>query len=77
MEFTAVPKLKDVSWERSVLLYGMEFLYGNSREGEKQGKRGENGLRLTEKAKTRWKRMGVFLFFRGGGGVILERFSIS
>lgn len=32
MEFTAVPKLKDV------LLYRMEFLYGNSREGEKQEK---------------------------------------
>lgn len=38
VEFTVVPKLNDVSWERSVLLYGMEFLYGNSREGEQQEK---------------------------------------
>lgn len=36
--------------------------------GREAGKGRENGLRLTEKAKTRWKRMGVFLFFRGGGG---------
>lgn len=31
--------------------------------GREAGKMRENGLRLTEKAKTRWKRMGVFLFF--------------